>query len=226
MTILAFDPARRTNAQAIYDAHELGYINDDDFVLDLTYGEGKFWKLWEPPHLSKNDLDEFKGSTHFDFRHTPWLDGDFSVVVFDPPYGFRGTSKHKMDESYGLGEYLSVDERLRLMFDGMSEAARLTTKYVLFKLQDQVVSGQKVWQRMLMADHGQRLGRDQLELVDELHVVGYRSQPQRKCKACNGDGRGLNLPVCTFCGGSGKVDMVQKHSASNVSTLQCYRKVK
>jgi hypothetical protein len=37
MTVMAFDSNRRTNAQAIADAHELGYINDDEVVLDLTY---------------------------------------------------------------------------------------------------------------------------------------------------------------------------------------------
>jgi hypothetical protein len=257
VTILAFDPNRRTNAQAIYDAYELGYITNDDFILDMTYGEGAFWKLWAPPagQLVRNDLDEFKGDVHEDFRDTTFFSDHFDVVVFDPPYGFRGTSKHPMDAQYGLGEYLTVDERLTLMRDGMKEAARLVKPkgIVLFKLQDQVVSGEKVWQRMLFANYGETIG---LELVDELHVVGYRAQPQRKCKRCAGVGRvscpgpstepktqrgrdeaGLVKGVdycygmhmghdCPDCGGSGKVDMVQKHSASNVSTLQCYRKVK
>ena len=233
MTVLAFDPNRRTNAQAIADAHELGYITEDDFVLDMTYERGRFWNLWRPSRdlaLVKNDLNPKMGNVHFDFRKMPWMDGYFSVVVFDPPYGFRGTSKHAMDESYGLGEYLSVDERLTLMRDGMKEAARLSNRTVLMKLQDQVVSGEKVWQRILFANYGESIG---LRLVDELHVVGYRAQPQRKCRVCGGVGHlgpGTGADQrdygreCVVCEGSGKVDMVQKHSASNVSTLQVYRR--
>jgi rubredoxin len=110
----------------------------------------------------------------------------------------------------------------------MKEAARLVKPdgFVLTKLQDQVVSGEKVWQRMLFANYAESVN---LELVDELHVVGYRAQPQRKCKACDATGwidweHNPDTSRCPECGGSGKVDMVQKHSASNVSTLQVYRR--
>lgn len=239
MTVMAYDPARRTNAQAIADAHELGYINDDEVVLDLTYERGRFWKQYRPDMLCTNDLNPKMDTLyHEDFRdfhiYAEERQFHFDTIVFDPPYAFRGTSKHAMDESYGLGEYLTVNERLRLLADGMRSASLMLDpgSILLFKLQDQVVSGEKVWQRMLMADHGADIG---LRLVDELHVVGYRAQPQRKCKVCGGKGAVWNPEItttfnavkgCPDCGGSGKVDMVQKHSASNVSTLQIYRKVK
>jgi DnaJ-class molecular chaperone len=93
-------------------------------------------------------------------------------------------------------------------------------------MQDQVVSGAKRWQTKMFANLGELL---KLRLVDELHVVGYRAQPQRKCQHCKGEGRvpvlsTLGTTTCLPCCGSGKVDMVQKHAAGNVSTLQIYRR--
>lgn len=239
MTIMAFDPNRRTNAQAIRDAHELGYINDDEVVLDLTYERGRFWNLWRPEMLSTNDLNPFM-DTHFheDFRRFhSWAEQfemHFDTFVFDPPYGYRGTSRHKMDEGYGLGEYLSVDEREKMMADGMESISKMMDRgsILLFKMQDQVVSGAKRWQTKMFANLGELL---KLRLVDELHVVGFRAQPQRKCQECKGAGEIVteagdygdpySMTIsCPDCGGSGKVDMVQKHAAGNVSTLQIYRK--
>lgn len=199
MTILAFDPTRTTNAQAIVDCVTLGYLESIDVVIDVTANTLKFWKLWRPNELITSDLDErYDCDFHWDFRDIPLPDRHAYRVVFDPPYAYRGTSAHPMDDAYGLfGEYLSVADREKLMADGFTECARILGSggYLFFKCQDQVVSGKKRWQTVMFANLGEHLG---LRLVDEIHVNGFRPQP--------GDRR-------------------QRHASSNLSTLQVYRKV-
>ena len=83
--ILAFDPKRKTNAQLIADAAELGYVNSPAF--DATYGEGKFWTEVRPKSLTTNDLHK-PADLALDYL-MPFpkaLRDEFATVVFDPPY--------------------------------------------------------------------------------------------------------------------------------------------
>lgn len=170
---------RTNNAELMVDCHQLGYLPDN--VLDLTYGTGRFWKLYRPPFLTTNDLF-CKADSHDDFRATGYCAHQFAAVVFDPPYKLNGTATgvgpSALDEGYGVGVsagYSSVAAKMDLILDGVTEAARLSSRYVLVKCQDQVVSGNVVWQTHDVARHA---GSVDLRLVDMLHVQGYRAQPE------------------------------------------------
>ena len=233
--IFAFDVTRTRNAQAIRDAAALGYLREEDDGLDVTAGRMRFWTLWRPRNLVTNDLNPAFGDHHYDYRELPasW-GGRFHFVVFDPDYKLSGnTTDHQtgsgtLNADYGLDrDYKSV-ERLRSEHRlGMTECARVTKPggYVLYKTMAQVVSGKKVWLDMQMRDVAEEWLT--LRLVDQLYVVGHRKQPDRKCPTCKGTGVrtvGVYEVPHEACEGTGKTPFVQKHSASNVSVLQVYRR--
>jgi hypothetical protein len=178
--VIDFDPARRTNAQAIADLATLGVLHQDSWMLDATVGpERGFWKQWWPRHLVTNDSDEtVTADHHWDARHMPVMDGAFDVVVFDPPYANRGTSRHPMDPRYGLdaGYRTKVDVEA-LLVEGTVEALRVTTKLALIKCQDACVSGHYAPQTFLVWEAAKAAGA---RLMGEMYVVGRREQPTGK----------------------------------------------
>jgi hypothetical protein len=128
---MAFDPTRRTNAQAIADCVKLGWLRATDAVLDTTYGKGSFWKLWKPADFTGADLDITKSpcGVSVDFRKSIFDDDAFDVVAFDPGYKLSGTHPNthvlaEMDASYGVVErnWLEVPGRYR---DGIPECVRM-----------------------------------------------------------------------------------------------------
>lgn len=174
--ILRFDPARRTNAQLMVDCRTLGYLTDDQDILDPTYGQGGFWKSWTPLGLIASDLDPSCGVAVADFTNLPHASSSFDVVVFDPPYKLNGTSAHPSDDRYGVGgEYRSVEEKLDLIKAGCVEAARVARDRVLVKCQDQVNAGKVVWQSHIVTNCMTFLGA--WRLADRLEVHSYRPQP-------------------------------------------------
>jgi hypothetical protein len=165
-----------TNADLIVDVHRLGYIRDDDYVLDPTYGRGVWWRKWRPGSLIATDLYTMPDEWAVDFRYMPWTGGMFDVVAFDPPYKLNGTPSGP-DEAYGVDVASSWQGRHALIRDGMSECRRVLRAggYLLLKCQDQVCSGKVRWQTHEFVKYGQDvLG---LDLVDELHLLAYRPQP-------------------------------------------------
>jgi hypothetical protein len=170
--------ARTANAELMVDCAALGYLNGR--VLDVTYGLGRFWRDFQPEHLATNDLDpNVWAGNHFDFRSLPFSTGDYDTVVLDPPYKLNGTSTNRgpatSDESYGVQCYMPVAERHQMIRDGITECARVAKRYLLVKCMDQVVSGAVHWQTRIFADHAETVG---CQLVDMLHVQGYRKQPE------------------------------------------------
>lgn len=172
---------RKNNAELILDCHHLGYLRDDDFVVDPTYGQGRFWKLWHPKGaawFSDLDPDCSPVGWSVDARNLPFDDGQVDVTVVDPPYKLNGTSTgvgaSGLDDSYGVDAYQSTSERHLLMSEMLAEALRISKRHVLFKCQDQVSSGRVQWQTIQFANCGLNAG---WRLVDMLHVQGYRKQP-------------------------------------------------
>lgn len=180
MTVLDFDPARRTNAHLIADVAALGYLRDEDLVLDTTFGLGRFWAQFRPLRLVACDLDPSRvpaGGLVVDFTDLPFADGTFDVVVFDPPYKLNGRAgSHASDAGYGVATTATAAERLGLIGAGLVECIRVAKVggALLVKCQDQVVSGRKTWQRRIVANAAEALGCVQL---DELYVTGHRPQP-------------------------------------------------
>lgn len=174
---------RRTNAQAIADCATLGYLRADQRIADVSYGLGRFWTQWRPDegNLWASDLNpERSPGLPVDFRATGYAPDSFDAVVFDPPYKLSGTNSGEgpaaSNIDYGIDEYMSVANRMKLIYDGLTECARIVAPsgHVLVKCQDQVCSGRVHWQTIDIAIEAAMLW---LELVDQLHVLSYRAQP-------------------------------------------------
>lgn len=167
------------NAELIAECHRLGYLRDDDEVLDPTYGLGTFWRLWRPAHLTASDIDPDRSpiGRSVDFTDLPFGPETFDAVVFDPPYKLNGTPTHTVDHRYGVaGAYTSRADRHRLILDGMAEATRVLRLggRLLVKCQDQVNAGQVRWQTDMVTRHAEDLG---YRKVDALLLLGGRPQP-------------------------------------------------
>jgi hypothetical protein len=198
--VLAFDPTRRTSAQAIVDLVTLGYLNKDQFILDATFGKGRFWTKWEPDLMWANDINPDRDTLYdFDYRDLPWKDGSFDVTVFDPPFKLNGTSggggPATCDGDYGVGgEYRTLNAIRKDCLEGFGECVRVTKPggLILYKTQDQVSGGRKRWLSKEMWAFW-----CSADLIDELYIVGSRAQPRGR---------------------------PQVHSRGNVSVLQVYRR--
>ena len=164
----------KDNAELIADAAKLGYLPEP--VLDLTYGQGGFWRQHTPSHIVTNDLDpDSPCECHRDFRATSFGTGEFSTVVFDPPYKLGGTpASPKMDKRYGTQEYRTRSEMFSLFVGGMAEASRLAKRFMLVKCQDQVNGGKVRWQTSIAIDVARAL---EWRHVDSLILKGGRAQP-------------------------------------------------
>jgi len=191
--VLAFDPARRTSAQAILDLVTLGYLDDDQLTLDATYGLGRFWAKWRPVHLWTNDINpERETDFHIDYRSLPrgesftcrgvslpgadWTDL-YDVTVFDPPFKLGGTSAHASDNAYGVDDdWAGTTGRMAGIHAGIRECIRVTKPGGLFlmKCQDQVSGGHVRWQSREFTDCAEQLG---CRLIDMIFIVGGIPQP-------------------------------------------------
>lgn len=181
MTILANDYDRTDNAQAILDLFELGWLRPDDSILDLSVGpEAGFWTKWRPQVLVTNDLDpNVKADMHEDARSFPGLENSYDVVVWDGPYGYRGTSRLASDVRYGLGEYRSADAIDALIIAGTIEAMRLARLLVLVKCQDQNVASRFRDQSGFVTEAVRKEGG---RILGKLYVRAHREQPAGKAQ--------------------------------------------
>ena len=195
--------AWQTNAQMIADVHRLGYLKDEDKVLDPTFGLGAWWRVWRPEQLVvQNWHDEGPMSAYaatliadepipeawdagWDFRHMWYRDQCFDAVAFDPPYvsvGGRSTSGiNGMHAAYGMdGAPLTPQGVQDDINAGLVECFRVVKKcgIVLVKCQSYVTSGKLypgTFNTWMWAVH-----HTGFQLVDHLtHVSGPRPQPDR-----------------------------------------------
>lgn len=166
-----------TNAHMIADCVRLGYLRSEREILDPTYGQGTFWKVWRPPKLTGADANQFGG---FDFRDMPWDDGSYDAVVYDPPYKLNGIPTPGVDTRYGVGESTRWQDRIKLMQQGQKECARVLKPggYLLTKCQDQVVSGKVVWQTDIMTAQAVHDGLVKVDRLDFL--TNPRPQPHSR----------------------------------------------
>lgn len=177
MTVLA---AHRwpSNAHLIADVVALGYITDDDLVLDATYGKGGFWARYRPSRLVTLDINTV-GEVRADNRHLPFRDRSFDVVVFDPPYKLNGTpALGDFDARYGIDHVTRWQDRMRHIEDGVIDSRRVLKPggRLLVKCQDQVCSGKVRWQTDLITELARDLGLVKLDRFDLLGT--HRPQPQ------------------------------------------------
>ena len=175
MRLIPAAHAWATNGDLIADVASL-YLRDSDAVLDATYGRGLWWTRWQPARLCTNDLFVEAEFSH-DFRNMPFHDGEFDAVAFDPPYKLNGSpSLGDFDNRYGVQVPTRWQDRMQIILDGLEECARVASRVVLAKCQDQVCSGQIRWQTFELENLGFQLG---LSLTDRFDMLGgSRSQPE------------------------------------------------
>lgn len=156
------------------------WINDQDAVVDVTYGRGLFWTDYRPAKLVAHDLVV----DGVDFRSLPEATGSTDVVVFDPPYiaqGGRETSTlPDFMDRYGLVDVPKTTAELKVLIaDGIAEASRIMAPggRLLVKCMDYVNGGEFVTGRHHVVTAAMNVG---LYQVDEfVHYSGTGPQPSR-----------------------------------------------
>lgn len=197
--VLAIDPARRDNADLIYDVHRLGYIPTP--VFDATVGpHAVFWKRHRPADLTTNDIRPDVGDHSWDYTTDPpeeWRSA-FMTVVFDPVYKLNGTPTD--DDRYGADQAATVSDRLFGIARGAFQCSRLVRRggFLLAKSQAQVSNGVVHWQPGMIETAVQNTGSGCVfRKVDELHLL-HNARKQRS----------------------------QRHARRNYSTLSVFRRTK
>lgn len=109
-------------------------------VLDVTYGEGKWWDRFKPRDFSAHDKYKLDG---VDFTALPESDNSFDTVCFDPPYVTSGgvTTREAFQHAYGIGDRREVNSRTsegyrqfeEWLSAGVREAIRVSRQWVLIK---------------------------------------------------------------------------------------------
>lgn len=179
MTVLANDPKRTTNAQAIADLAELGILRPDDSIIDLTVGpKCGFWQLWQPDRdLFTNDLDHsVAATTHRDVLRDEWQADSFDVAVWDGPYGYRGTPS-EFDEAYGTTRYRTANAIDELIVGGALVAMDIAKRIALVKCQDQNVASSFRDQSGFVTEAVRAKGG---RVAGKLYIQARRGQPAGK----------------------------------------------
>jgi hypothetical protein len=145
--IPAYTSSFGNNDQAFRNILKL-YGEPNALILDATYGKGRFWAkskdLWLRPVFC--DIAPRPG-VHLvaDAKCLPFADGTFHMAVIDPPYLAGGKnpspsvtrSPSDMRSAYNLTTAPKGWAAMMKMYGEMIvEAARVSTKYVVVKGQD------------------------------------------------------------------------------------------
>lgn len=116
-------------------------------VLDVTYGEGKWWDRFRPDPFTFHDLYKVDG---VDFRALPEADATVDTVTFDPPYVISGGISTGsalavgFQNRYGIGDHnialmgrrngrIGNDLMHDFLLDGLTEVLRVARCYALVK---------------------------------------------------------------------------------------------
>lgn len=228
----------KNNAELIQKVAELRYLRRDDLTLDPTYGQGNWWKLWRPEHLTAHT----RRTDGSDFRKLAYPDDHFTAIAYDPPYvcpgGIKTSTIKGMHDNYGMNEsegdeeeerlFRTPEELQQMINDGLTEMMRLVKPstrrtmtddrpngIVLVKCQNYIWSGRLWLGAHLTLVHALELGF----WVEDVftHVGNVRAQPARTHKhaACKGAG-------CADCV-EGRVASVAAHARQNASVLYILR---
>lgn len=126
----------------------LDLVNAPNPIVDVTYGNGTFWKNEESGLFSERkviggDCDPGRAKDFVaDFAHLPFADGAVPTVVFDPPFHPAvGTAEDARFKTMGAN-----DVELKVKFiAGVSECWRVTGSYLLVKCQGFVHNHKPQW---------------------------------------------------------------------------------
>jgi hypothetical protein len=121
-------------------------------VLDMTYGNGTFWKWdWTGPGIDLTKVDLYGTEDDvlpLDCTALPFSGGSFDWVVFDPPFTANGpqsegsSSNDRYRATRGQdGAPGNAGQVRDLMIAGVLEACRVASTGIVVKMQDTVESG-------------------------------------------------------------------------------------
>jgi hypothetical protein len=178
--------AWRHNGWLIADVADLGYLRSDLPTVDLTHGNGVFWKIWKPDHLIRCTNGEEPHQAALadvicDFRDTPFADNQFAQTVFDPPWqpsGAKSGANASQTAHYGNAG-LGRKQVTALIQDGLTEAFRITAPRgtIITKTGRGVDAGRLYHSGYVMAVQAEKLG---LVIVNEfVMLTNPRSQSHR-----------------------------------------------
>lgn len=108
-------------------------------VIDMTYGNGKFWTpaMLDRWSVTGIDLDPERARDQCaDFRSLPYPDRKFGAAVFDPPYQTDAGEDAFIASRFG--SYENVDEMKAAVLAGVAEAARVSSKGYVVKIMDHI----------------------------------------------------------------------------------------
>lgn len=106
---------KHTSRTVIYQDHDIlpefiKFYNVEPPILDLTFGQGRFWKKQRPDSLIGIDLFAgvkkdgklaAKGDVRADFRSLPFRNRKFGGIIYDPPHVKRNeTPGHSVYNFY------------------------------------------------------------------------------------------------------------------------------
>ena len=100
---LLVSPFRGPVAEAVKGLLAL-HFRDAATVLDMSYGDGKFWHPQMPRGLELTTLDinpAKRADVIGDFRALPFPDRAFDVACFDPPYMVDTSERSIMGGRFG-----------------------------------------------------------------------------------------------------------------------------
>lgn len=162
----------------LMDAAARLWITDDDFVADVTFGNGAFWK--------KNDrivagTDLALDGT--DCRDLPYEDEVVDVVVLDPPYQPQHGQPGRdfgVGRTYRIGEsgLQTITDVLDLYDDAIAEAGRVLKHggRLLVKCQDLTYNHRL---HLVHLDVLRRMTWNEIGLADMFVLANKNRMPQR-----------------------------------------------
>ena len=145
-------------------------------IADVTYGKGVFWREINLSAYDFHASDIHTCAEHdYDFRHLPYDNDSFNVVVLDPPYA-HNPGDLIVDDSYSNShttKRMYHDDILELYRQGMTEAKRILKRggLLLVKCQDEVESSKQRWSHIEILN----IAVDELGMADEDLFVLVRS---------------------------------------------------
>lgn len=144
-------------------------------TVDVTYGEGQFWRRYRPDNLVVHD-QKIDGT---DFRQLPYPDRSFDTIVFDPPYVPTSGRKRtialphirRFCDRYGITNR-SVIVLLDLITTGLTEQHRLLRPggNILVKCNDFTANRKLHLGHRYVIDHAEQLGLACHDLI--IHHTG------------------------------------------------------
>lgn len=185
----------KNNAELIEAAARMGYLQKHWKILDATYGQGAFWRRWQPGGLVTNDLNpSINADHHADFRKLEFSDDHFDAAVFDPPYVSQGgrttTTVPSFTGAYGLDDAPQTPAWVQdLIYDGLKELKRVVKPggFILVKCKNYISSGTYFPGALFTATDGLDLGltiETQFIYVTS-GVVGMKPAEEQKHPANN-----------------------------------------